>query len=126
MANFQLRDVDNRLWSQIMVRAQLEGWPLKELILRLLDDYQAGRLAPSQPPPMAPARMRADHVVVLKFTCPHCNKAMEVDCQHRSGFGYTEFHAIECPHCHKVTERALPGAIVAVHAIGGKPAESSY
>lgn len=120
MANFQLRDVDAKRWARIATRAQLDGWPLKELILTLLDDYQAGRVKPSQPPPMAPARMRSDYVVILKFTCPHCNKVMEVDCQHRSGFGYMNFYAVECPHCHKVTERMLPGDIVDVHAAGAR------
>lgn len=113
MAQFNLRNIDDRLWGRVATRAQLAGWPLQALTLQLLEDFAEGRITPTQPPPMAPAPVR-DGVVVLRFTCPKCNKAMKVLVTHVPGFGYMNFHAVECPHCHQVTERMLPADVVDV------------
>lgn len=118
MANFQLRDIDDKTWQRIATRAQLEGWPLRELIVTLLEDYQAGRVGPSKNAPMSAAAMRKDYVVILKFTCPKCNKSMEVDCAYRQHPPQLNFYAVDCPHCHQITERALPGDIVDVFKSG--------
>jgi hypothetical protein len=115
MATFNLKDIDDRQWGTIATRAQLAGWPLRALALQLLDDFAAGRITPSQPPPMDPAPVQGD-AVVLRFTCPKCNKSMKVLVKHVPGFGYMQFHAVECPHCHAVTERMLPADILDIEA----------
>lgn len=124
MAQYSLRDVDDRLWSQFMVRAQMEGWPLRALLLQLAADYVAGAIKPTTAAPMAPAK-RTGPYVTLRFTCPHCQRAMEVDILHTAGFAYMSPTEIPCPACHRVTERVLPGRIMAgptAHGLAIRPA----
>jgi hypothetical protein len=51
MANYILRDLPPDIWTRAKDRAQREGWPLRALFLRLLEDFGAGRVTPSGPPP---------------------------------------------------------------------------
>jgi len=55
MALYMLRDLPLDIWNRAKARAQREGWPLRALLLRLLDDFGAGRITPSgQPPAFGP------------------------------------------------------------------------
>ena len=110
---FQLRDIDDQLWGRAATRAQLEGWPLRDLMLSFLKGYADGTIVPPGPPPR-PRPPERDGVVELRFTCPKCNKSMVVDVTARRGFSYMGFYAVECPSCSKITERALPGDIVEI------------
>jgi hypothetical protein len=51
MATFALRGINDPLWQRVTARARADGWPLRALLLRLLDDYAAGRITPSGAPP---------------------------------------------------------------------------
>lgn len=111
MPNLSLSGFDDEIWARAMTRAQMEGWPRKDLIQALLDGYARGTIVPPGRPPMAPATVR-DGVVVLRFTCPHCHKEMKVLVRDVPGFAYMNFHTVDCPHCGKVTERMLPADIL--------------
>lgn len=52
MPNYMLRNVPAAIWDPARARADRDGWPLKALILRLMEDYAAGRITPSGQPPM--------------------------------------------------------------------------
>lgn len=51
MPQYILRDLDPQQWGRIRTKADQDRWPMRALILQLLDDYAAGRVAPSVPPP---------------------------------------------------------------------------
>lgn len=51
MAQYILRDLDGELWGRVRTKAEQDGWPMRALILQLLDDYASGRVRPSQAPP---------------------------------------------------------------------------
>ncbi len=55
MPKFILHDLPPDVWARFAERAQAEGWPRPELITQLMDDYGAGRIQPSCPPPLRPA-----------------------------------------------------------------------
>ena len=52
MASYILRDLPPDIWDHAKARAQRDGWPLRALILRLLEDYGTGRMTPSGEPPL--------------------------------------------------------------------------
>lgn len=110
---FQLRNVDDQLWGRAATRAQLEGWPLRELMIAFLKGYADGSIQPPGVPPL-PKPTPREGVVELRFTCPKCSKTMVVDAKASTGFGHMGFAAVECPSCQRVTERALPGDLVKV------------
>lgn len=47
MAQWILRNRPDALWARVRRRADAEGWPMRALILRLLEDYADQRIAPS-------------------------------------------------------------------------------
>jgi hypothetical protein len=54
MPQYILRDIPPAFWDRVKARALLDGWPLRPLILQLLEDYADGKLAPSARPPLQP------------------------------------------------------------------------
>lgn len=61
MASFTLRNVDREpAWRAASTKAKAAGWSLPRLILQLLDDYAAGRIAPSVAPPARDPAAHAD------------------------------------------------------------------
>jgi hypothetical protein len=48
--NYILRNVPEPLWSRVRERAAAEGWPLKALIVHLLEQYVEGTVTPRRPP----------------------------------------------------------------------------
>lgn len=70
-----LRDVPEGLWRRVKARATRDGWPLRALILQLLEDFALERVTPGGSPPMpgkagAPAAASIAHVVVVQRV-PH-------------------------------------------------------
>lgn len=51
MPQYILRDLPPDIWGPARTRADRDGWPMRALLLRLLEDYGAGRLTPSGAPP---------------------------------------------------------------------------
>jgi hypothetical protein len=51
MPEYTLRNVDPQLWSQFTDRANREGWPIRALIVGLLEAYARGEFTPTAPPP---------------------------------------------------------------------------
>lgn len=51
MPQYILRDLDREMWGRARAAADQAGWPMRALIVQLLEDYAAGRLQPSQGPP---------------------------------------------------------------------------
>lgn len=51
MPEYTLRNVDPQLWSRFTERANLEGWPIKALIISLLESYATGETTPSKAAP---------------------------------------------------------------------------
>lgn len=51
---YTLRDLPQDVWDGAQQRAQREGWELPGVVRRLLEDYAAGRIAPSGTPPADP------------------------------------------------------------------------
>lgn len=51
MPQYILRNLPPEIWSAARARAEREGWPMRPLLLRLLEDYAAGRVTPSGEPP---------------------------------------------------------------------------
>lgn len=47
-----LRDVPEGLWRRVKARASRDGWPLRALILQLLEDFAIERVTPGGSPPM--------------------------------------------------------------------------
>lgn len=117
MAQFILRDLDWRFWNRVSTRAKMHGWPVQKLVIQLLEDWVEGRVSTSVAAPL-PAADLSKGYVTLQFTCPKCNKAMEVDCGVSKGLSMMEFQTVECPLCHQITERALPGPQLDVRAAG--------
>ena len=59
MPNYILRDIPLELWVHVKGRAQVLGWPLRALILRLLKDFAEERITPSgQPDPWSVEQRR--------------------------------------------------------------------
>jgi hypothetical protein len=54
MSNYILRDVPPETWQGFRGRAAEEGWPMRALLLRLMQDYADGRIKPSGSPPPDP------------------------------------------------------------------------
>ena len=55
MASYILRDLPEDLWSKFKQRAELQQWPLRALILALLEGYANGTLTlQATPPPRSP------------------------------------------------------------------------
>jgi hypothetical protein len=106
-----LRDTPEPLWQKLQVRAAKEGWPLKALILQLVQDYVNGKVRPSGSPPMPPK------VVVFPIVCASCHKRFEIECEHTPGFGYMSPHLIECPHCGKPNHPLLPADPIDVRKV---------
>jgi len=52
MPQYILRDLPPQLWTTVKQRAERDGWPLRALILRLLEDYASGRITPIAHPPV--------------------------------------------------------------------------
>ena len=55
MPQYILRDLPPRLWQDVRERAHRDGWPLRALILQLLQDFADERVTPSGPAPMPPS-----------------------------------------------------------------------
>ncbi len=51
MPEYTLRNVPPELWSRFTERANREGWPIKALIISLLEAYTNGRVTPQTPAP---------------------------------------------------------------------------
>lgn len=51
MPEYSLRNVPPELWSRFTERATREGWPIKALIVSLLEAYADGRVTPQTPAP---------------------------------------------------------------------------
>lgn len=51
MPEYTLRNVDPELWSQFVNRAKQEGWPIRALIVALLEEYARGTFTLPVPPP---------------------------------------------------------------------------
>lgn len=51
MPQYILRDLPATIWTAARARADREGWPMRALLLRLLEDYGTGRIDPSGAPP---------------------------------------------------------------------------
>lgn len=51
MPEYTLRNVPPELWSRFTERANREGWPIKALIVNLLEAYANGRVTPQTPAP---------------------------------------------------------------------------
>ena len=49
MASFTIRDLPD-WWPKLQEKARADGWPLPRLIVQLLSDYLAGRIAPFKLP----------------------------------------------------------------------------
>lgn len=58
MSMFVLKFVPEDVWTCFKARADAERWPLKALVLRLMEDYAHGRLTPSGEPPPRPPHSR--------------------------------------------------------------------
>lgn len=52
MPEYTLRNVDPSLWSRFTERANREGWPIRPLIVALLDGYARGDITPGSLPPV--------------------------------------------------------------------------
>lgn len=52
MPSYTLRDIPPDIWKRFSDRAHLERWPLRALVLQLLDDFGSTRINPSTPPPV--------------------------------------------------------------------------
>lgn len=55
MPTFALRGIRDDLWQRVTARARADGWPLRALVIRLLEDYAEGRSTPSGAPPASVA-----------------------------------------------------------------------
>ena len=64
MAQYILRNLPTDLWAKLKDRATREGWPLRALLLQLVEDYVAGRVTPTEAPPPPPPGFRV--------RCPVC------------------------------------------------------
>lgn len=51
MPQYILRHVPAELWANVRARATHDGWPLRALLLQLLEDYADHHCQPSVPPP---------------------------------------------------------------------------
>lgn len=58
MSTYILRDLPPELWEKAKQRAERDGWPLRALLLQLLDDYGAVRIHPTTRPPSATGRTK--------------------------------------------------------------------
>jgi hypothetical protein len=77
MAKFYLRDIDDRVWSRAMVRAQVEGWPLRDLLVAFVTSGKAATvrllvLAALLFPPVfvAAQKPQASHVLIPNLAKP--------------------------------------------------------
>jgi hypothetical protein len=52
-----LRDLPEGLWKRVKARAERDGWPLRAMMLQLLEDFAVGRVTPGGAPPMPPRRV---------------------------------------------------------------------
>lgn len=50
MATYILRDIPVGLWTAVKDRSHRQGWPVRPLLLDLLQQYADGRISPSGPP----------------------------------------------------------------------------
>ena len=69
MPEYVLRNVDPHLWSRFTERANCDGWPIKALVVSLMDDYANGVVTPTQPPPQELpefAWLRGHHRIVAE------------------------------------------------------------
>jgi hypothetical protein len=53
MPQYILRDIPEGLWKRVKTRAERDGWPLRALMLQLLEDFAVGRVTPGGTPPIA-------------------------------------------------------------------------
>lgn len=44
MAAYILRNIDPALWARVKTRSELDGMPLRAVILKLLEEYAAGAI----------------------------------------------------------------------------------
>lgn len=51
MPQYSLRDLPSELWRRFTERAHAERWPLRALLLQLMDDYASGTVHPTSGPP---------------------------------------------------------------------------
>src|SRR5437868_8174824 len=58
MPQYILRDLPTEMWDKVKQRAQRDGWPLRALMLQLLDDYGAFRISPTTRPPGGTGRFK--------------------------------------------------------------------
>lgn len=50
MPSYILRSLPDDLWERVKERSQREGWHLRPLLLKLLEDYASGRIPVGSPP----------------------------------------------------------------------------
>src|SRR4051812_30503848 len=62
MPQYILRDLPEGLWKRVKARAERDGWPLRALILQLLEDFAVERVTPGGTPPMPPRRVAVVHL----------------------------------------------------------------
>ena len=76
MPQYILRDLPEGLWRRVKARAERDGWPLRALILQLLEDFAVERITPGGPPPMRvgsppPAPAMSRHVAFIRLVGVH-------------------------------------------------------
>jgi hypothetical protein len=76
MPQYILRDLPEGLWRRVKARAARDGWPLRALILQLLEDFAGERITPSGPAPMLvgsppPAPAPSRHVAFIRLVGMH-------------------------------------------------------
>jgi hypothetical protein len=74
MSQYILRDLPPDMWMRFKRRAELQQWPIRALILRLLEDYADNRITPSAASPRSsnpmPPPISADKLVTVNVRSP--------------------------------------------------------